>query len=68
MLHCDDDYFNQKLQKLKDEHQKKEDHRNAVYNFLFYCNQKWDHDGPTQFFDGFSIHYSDFMKAKRGEL
>lgn len=45
-----------------------EDYRNKVYEFLFYVDMDWKHDGPTQFFDGVKIHYSDFMKAKRGTL
>lgn len=40
----------------------------TVYRFLFYCNKEWKHNGPTQYFEGASIHYRDFMKAKRGEL
>lgn len=39
-----------------------------VYEFLFYVDKKWQHDGPTQYFDGVLIHYADFMKAKRGAL
>jgi len=35
----------------------------TVYRFLFYCNKTWDFDGPTQYFEGVSIHYKDFMKA-----
>ena len=46
----------------------KEQYRKDVYNFLFYKDGKCDHDGPTQYFWGTLIHYSDFMKAKRGTL
>ena len=45
-----------------------EEYRNKVYEFLFHVNMVWSHDGPAQFFDGVRIHYSDFMKAKRGTL
>lgn len=40
----------------------------AVYEFLFFCDMKWDHTGPTQFYNGECIHYKHFMKAKRGSL
>ena len=43
-------------------------YKETVYRFLFYVNKQWDFDGPTQYFEGHSIHYSDFMKAKRGTL
>lgn len=55
-------------QRLARERTEKEDYRDAVYEFLFYTDKKWEHQGPTQFFNGVSIHYSDFMKAKRGSL
>ncbi len=45
-----------------------DDYKEAVYRFLFYVNKQWDFDGPTQYFEGNSIHYSDFIKAKRGAL
>lgn len=44
------------------------DYREAVYRFLFYVNKQSDFDGPSQYFDGTLIHYSDFVKAKRGTL
>lgn len=45
-----------------------EEYKEVVYRFLFYVNKQWDFDGPSQYFDGTLIHYSDFMKAKRGTL
>ncbi len=43
--------------------------RDSVYHCLFYYDKKWPDDaGPTIFFYGQRIHYSDFMKAKRGTL
>ena len=41
---------------------------NEVYNFLFYTNGEWKHEGSTQYYWGTLIHYRDFMKAKRGTL
>lgn len=43
-------------------------YRQTVYEFLFYTNKKWDFDGQVRFFRGERIHYSDYMKAKRGAL
>lgn len=45
-----------------------DEHRNMVYQALFYHNKVWPHEGPTIFFYGERIHYSEFMKAKRGAL
>lgn len=47
---------------------KREEYRRVVYDFLFYCDKKWDFPGQSQYFLGHSIHYSDFMKAKKGML
>lgn len=43
-------------------------YRQDVYECLFYHNKKWTFDGQSMFFNGSLIHYSDFMKAKRGSL
>jgi len=43
-------------------------YRQAVYEYYFYNDKKWTFDGQSVFFNGHSIHYSDFMKAKRGNL
>ncbi len=44
------------------------DFRNNVYEYLFYVNKKWESDTFSVFYNGHLIHYSDFMKAKRGSL
>lgn len=43
-------------------------HRDIVYEYLFFMNRKWTFQGQSVFFQGELIHYSDFMKAKRGAL
>lgn len=43
-------------------------YRRNVYELLFYNNKKWDFSGQSMYFNGSLIHYSDFMKAKRGSL
>lgn len=43
-------------------------YRANVYECLFYKDKQWNFDGQSQFFNGSLIHYSDFMKAKRGSL
>lgn len=43
-------------------------YRSNVYECLFYHNKKWTFEGQNMFFNGSLIHYSDFMKAKRGSL
>ena len=43
-------------------------YRLTVYEYLFYSNRKWGFEGQSVFFNGTSIHYSDFMKARRGNL
>lgn len=40
----------------------------TVYECLFYNKRKWPVNSQSMFFDGQLIHYSDFMKAKRGTL
>lgn len=45
-----------------------EDFRRTVYEYLFYSEMKWDANSPSVYFNGTLIHYSDFMKAKRGSL
>ena len=42
--------------------------RRDVYECLFYNEMKWPVKSQTTFFNGTLIHYSDFMKAKRGSL
>lgn len=42
--------------------------RKDVYECLFYNDKKWPAQGQSTFFNGSLIHYSDFMKAKRGSL
>lgn len=48
--------------------QEKATYRHVVYELLFYNNKKWLFDGQSVFFNGQLIHYSDFMKARRGTL
>lgn len=43
-------------------------YRTTVYEYYFYNDKKWTFEGQSVFFGGQSIHYSDFMKAKRGSL
>lgn len=43
-------------------------YRSNVYECLFYHNKKWTFEGQSMYFSGSLIHYSDFMKAKRGVL
>jgi len=43
-------------------------YRKDVYECLFYNSRKWSFDGQSMFFNGSLVHYSDFMKAKRGSL
>jgi len=43
-------------------------YRTNVYECLFYNNKKWTFEGQSMFFNGSLVHYSDFMKAKRGSL
>lgn len=43
-------------------------YRTTVYEYYFYNGKKWTFEGQSVFFGGQSIHYSDFMKAKRGSL
>lgn len=43
-------------------------YRSDVYDYLFYSNRKWSFDGQSVYFNGTLIHYSDFMKARRGSL
>jgi len=43
-------------------------YRANVYECLFYNNKKWTFEGQSMFFNGSLVHYSDFMKAKRGSL
>ena len=43
-------------------------YRADVYEYLFYSNRKWGFEGQSVFFNGTLIHYSDFMKARRGNL
>ncbi len=43
-------------------------YRNTVYECLFYNDKKWPTNRQNCFFNGLLIHYSDFMKAKRGSL
>lgn len=45
-----------------------ETYRTVVYEYYFFNNKKWTFEGQSVFFGGQSIHYSDFMKAKRGSL
>lgn len=42
--------------------------RKDVYECLFYNDKKWPSNGQSTFFNGNLVHYSDFMKAKRGSL
>lgn len=42
--------------------------RTNVYEYLFLQKKKWTADIPSVFYNGSLIHYSDFMKAKRGSL
>ena len=42
--------------------------RRNVYECLFYNEMKWPTKSQSTFFNGTLIHYSDFMKAKRGTL
>lgn len=44
------------------------EYRRTVYDFLFYNDQEWNFSGQSQYFYGELIHYSDFMKAKKGVL
>jgi len=44
------------------------EYRKNVYECLFYNDKKWTANGQNCFFNGSLIHYSDFMKAKRGSL
>lgn len=43
-------------------------YRHNTYECLFYNGHKWTFTGQNTFFNGSLIHYSDFMKAKRGSL
>lgn len=43
-------------------------HRDVVYEYLFYMNKQWTFPGQSIYFQGELIHYSEFMKAKRGTL
>lgn len=43
-------------------------YRTNVYECLFYNDKKWIANGQSCFFNGSLIHYSDFLKAKRGSL
>lgn len=43
-------------------------YRSNVYECMFYNDKKWTFSGQSVFFNGSLIHYSDFMKAKRGSL
>lgn len=43
-------------------------YRQNVYECLFYNDKKWPFQSQSTFFNGSLIHYSDFMKAKRGSL
>jgi hypothetical protein len=43
-------------------------YRKNVYEYLFYNGKKWTFNGQSCFFNGSLIHYSDFMRAKRGSL
>lgn len=43
-------------------------YRKNVYDCLFYNDKKWSFSDQSSFFNGSLIHYSDFMKAKRGSL
>lgn len=43
-------------------------YRTTVYEYYFYNDKKWTFEGQSVFFGGQCIHYSDFMKAKRGNL
>lgn len=43
-------------------------YRSVVYEYYFFNNKKWTFEGQSVFFGGQSIHYSDFMKAKKGSL
>lgn len=43
-------------------------YRKNVYECMFYNDKKWPFNGQSCFFNGSLIHYSDFMKAKRGSL
>ena len=43
-------------------------YRKNVYECLFYNDKQWTSNGQNCFFNGSLIHYSDFMKAKRGSL
>lgn len=45
-----------------------EQDKNNVYDYLFYMGRKWTFEGAVVFWRGTRIHYSDFMKAKRGSL
>ena len=43
-------------------------YRSDVYEYLFYSGRKWSFEGQSVYFNGTLIHYSDFMKARRGNL
>lgn len=47
---------------------KDKEHIFWVYEALFYHNKKWSVDGQIIYFNGEKVHYSEFMKAKRGTL
>jgi len=40
----------------------------SVYEYYFRNDRKWTFPGQVVFYNGARIHYSDFMKAKRGTL
>lgn len=42
--------------------------RNNVYEYLFHQEMKWTANMQSVYYNGSLIHYSDFMKAKRGSL
>lgn len=42
--------------------------RKNVYEYLFQQDMKWTVNMQSAYYNGALIHYSDFMKAKRGSL
>lgn len=49
-------------------HSEYEQWRQMVYEYYFANGRKWTFDGQVVFYNGARIHYTDFMKVKRGTL